>query len=314
VLDNEGHPVCCELWPGNTADVKTLIAVAERLSKRFGIGEICVVADRGMISQATIEELERRGWQYILGARMRAQKEVCEEVLSRGGRYRVVQAKGQSSKVPAPLKVKQVHIENRRYIVCRNEEQAHKDAVDREAIVSALREKLKQGDKALVGNKGYRKYLRSEGKRFAVDEEKIKVEARFDGKWVLRTNTTLGAAEVALKYKQLWMVEDIFRSAKSLLETRPIYHKCDETIRGHVFCSFLALVLRKALQERLEAAGLELEWADVIRDLDALEEVEVLHQNKRFVLRSETQGVCGKVFQATGVKLPQTVRQLEASA
>jgi len=69
-----------------------------------------------------------------------------------------------------------------------------------------------------------------------------------------------------LKYKQLWMVEDIFRSMKSLLETRPIYHKCDETIRGHVFCSFLTLVLRKKLQDRLEGKGWSLGWADVIRD------------------------------------------------
>ena len=78
----------------------------------------------------------------------------------------------------------------------------------------------------------------------------------YDGKWVLRTNTTLPAAEVALKYKQLWMVEHLFRSAKSLLETRPVFHKYDRTIRGHVFCSFLALVLRRALQDRLDAEGI----------------------------------------------------------
>ncbi|MCP3870977.1 MAG: hypothetical protein GY703_23350, partial [Gammaproteobacteria bacterium] len=95
-----------------------------------------------------------------------------------------------------------------------------------------LKIKLKQGDKSLVGNKGYRKYLQTQGERFVVDKEKIKTEARFDGKWVLRTNTSLPTAEVAVKYKQLWMVEDIFRSAKSLLETRPIFHKTDETIRG----------------------------------------------------------------------------------
>jgi transposase len=131
---------------------------------------------------------------------------------------------------------------------------------------------------------------------------------------VLRTNTALDSAEVALKYKQLWRVEEIFRSAKSLLDTRPIFHKCDETIRGHVFCSFLALVLRKALQDRLDETGEHPEWADVIQDLDALEEVEVIHQNKRFLLRNETQGSCGKVFQAVGVKLPQTVRQVDVSA
>jgi len=74
-----------------------------------------------------------------------------------------------------------------------------------------------------------------------IDEAKIASEARYDGKWVLRTNTELPADDVALQYKRLWLVEHWFRSCKSLLETRPIYHKCDATIRGHVFCSFLAL-------------------------------------------------------------------------
>ena len=102
--------------------------------------------------------------------------------------------------------------------------------------------------------------------------------------------------------------------AKSLLETHPIFHKTDETIRGHVFCSFLALVLRKSLQDRLDEMGEAFEWADVIRDLDALEEVEVIQQNERFLLRNEIQGTCGKVFQSAGVKLPRTVRQVDATA
>jgi transposase len=106
------------------------------------------------------------------------------------------------------------------------------------------------------------------------------------------------------------MVEHWFRSCKSLLQTRPIYHKCDETIRGHVFCSFLALVLRQELQARLRERGHELEWADVISDLDRLQLVEVEQEGKRFLLRSEAQGTCGQVFQAMGVALPPTVQQV----
>jgi hypothetical protein len=94
------------------------------------------------------------------------------------------------------------------------------------------------------------------------------------------------------------------------LQTRPIYHECDETIRGHVFCSFLALVLRQELQARLEERGHEFEWADVIDDLDRLQVVEVDQDGRRFLLRSEAQGTCGPVFQAVGVALPPTVRQV----
>lgn len=215
-----------------------------------------------------------------------------------------------SSKDPSPLKVKEVDVGGHRYIVCLNDDQAKKDAGDREAILESLRQKLTQGDKALVGNKGYRKYLTGRGAGFAIDEEKVKFESRFDGKWVLRTNTHLPAADVALKYKELWQVEDIFRSTKSILETRPIYHKCDETIRGHVFCSFLALVLRKALMDRLIQRGDVLEWADIVRDLTGLEEIHVDQDNKRFLLRSQTTSACTKVFQAVGVAIPPTIRSV----
>jgi Transposase DDE domain len=313
VLDGQGRPICCELWPGNTTDVTTLIPVVDRLRSRFGVRRVCIVADRGMISRETLSALEEpgRGWRYILGARMRSQNEVKDEVLSRAGRYRVVHPPRVKGDDPSPLKVKEVWVGERRYIVCLNEDEARKDAADREAIVAALREQLRNGDKSLVGNKGYRRYLSGgDSPGFGIDEAKVAEDARYDGKWVLRTNTDLDSAEVALQYKQLWTVEHWFRSCKSLLQTRPIYHKCDETIRGHVFCSFLALVLRQELQARLEERGHELEWADVICDLDRLQMVEVEQDGKRFLLRSEVQGTCGKVFQTVGVALPPTVQQV----
>src|SRR5512135_3349353 len=133
---------------------------------------------------------------------MRRQNEVKDEVLSRAGRYRVVHPPRIKSDDLSPLKVKEVWVEGRRYVVCLNEDEARKDAADREAIVASLREKLRSGEKSLVGNKGYRRHLSSTGSdHFQIDEAKIQEEARYDGKWVLRTNTDLEAAEVALQYK-----------------------------------------------------------------------------------------------------------------
>ena len=233
-------------------------------SPRFKPMRNCTCADRGMISKETIAALEEKQWCYILGARLRSTTEVRDEVLSCGGRYQMVHPKTGAAADPSPLKVKEIMIEERRYVVCLNDDQANKDAADRRAILDGLKEKLAQGAKALIGNKGYRKYLANQPGTFVIDEAKVKNEARYDGKWVLRTNTTLPADVVALTYKQLWAVEDIFRTMKSILDTRPIYHQRDETIRGHVFCSFLALVLRKALNDRLAAKGYVLEWADII--------------------------------------------------
>jgi transposase len=315
VLDGQGEPLCCEMWPGNAADVKGLIPVLENVRERFGIGRVCVVADRGFISKETLEKLENKegGWDFILGVRMRASKEAREEVVGKLGNiaeaeqrkgFTVVHGERKNSKDPSPLEVKEVLVGQRRYVVCYNPEQARKDAADRARIVEALRATLKQGDKALVGNKGFRKYLRVEGKHFEVDEAKLKQEARYDGLWVLRTNTALAVAQVALRYKELWMVERLFRDTKTLLKTRPVFHKRDETIRGHVFCTFLGLVLLKELDRSLRAAGLDLEHNEVMRDLKALQRMCIDDEGKVFWLRSQVQGCCAKVFSAVGVALP----------
>lgn len=310
ILDDHGKPVCCEMWPGNTTDVKTLIPVTDRIRNRFNVGKFCIIADRGMISAETMGELEERKIPYILGARMRKVNEVKFDVLSRAGRYRKVYPEGRSSKDPSPLKVKEAFVNDHRYIVCLNIRQARKDAADRELIIAALKEKLKKDPKSLVGNKGYRKYLKVNRGSVLIDQQKIEKDARFDGKWVLKTNTSLSPEQVALKYKELWQVEQVFRDVKSVLKTRPVFHQKNETIRGHVFCSFLALVLRKELDRRLENAGHFFEWFDIKQDLKSLQEITIKENGKSLAVRTECVGTCGKVFQSVGVAIPPTIREI----
>jgi transposase len=310
VIDDKGQPICCEMWPGNTADVTALLPIVERLKKRFAISRVCIVADRGMISAKTVEQLESPTNRicYILGARMRRVKQIRDRVLSHPGRYKEVRPESSDPEKPAPLKVKQVELDGCRYIVCLNPRQQRKDAADRQAIVAALAEQLKKGPKSLVGNKGFRKYLKIEKGSTSIDEKRIAYEARFDGKWVLKTNTDLSADQVALKYKELWRVERVFRDVKSLLDTRPIFHQRDRTIRGHVFCSFLALVLRKELDRRLVRAGHRFEWAEIKQDLKALQSVTIEENGRRLAIRSLSKGICGKIFQAVGVAMPPTIQ------
>jgi len=316
VLDQSGQPVCSHLWPGNTTDVKSLVPVAKDLQQRFGVERICVVADRGMISAQTIAQLEAMGWDYILGARMRSQSEVRDEVVGKltavPQGFAVVHPEREQAKDPSPLAVKEVWVGDHRYVVCYNAEQARKDAHDRTGIVAGLRQALRAGDKSLVGNQGYRRYLKNAGHHFEIDEAKLEQEARYDGVWVLRTNTALATSAVALRYKELWRVERLFRDTKSLVRTRPIYHKLDETIRGHVFCSFLALVVLRELDRCLEQAGVEVEWNEVLRDLKALQRMELQEGNKRMWVRSQVQGCCAQVFKAVGLALPPVLQLADA--
>jgi transposase len=318
VLAQDGTPICSEQWPGNVSDVTTLLPVIRRLRDRFGISRVCIVADRGMISARTIQQIEQKhpDLKYILGARMRSDHEVRDVVLNCPSPFRQVRGPRTKSKDPSPLDVQDVRLTDdngqpRRYIVCHNPEQAKKDQADREAMVAALEDKVKHNPKALMGNKGYRRYVKAGGQRMQIDYQKVQDEARFDGKWVLRTNWhEADAEEVALRYKDLWMVEAIFRTTKSILQMRPIYHRCDETIRGHVFCSFLALVLRKALQDRLSAAGAKPEWAELMRDLEAIEEMPLRLGSKRYLLRTPARGAAAKALSACGLAPPPTLREL----
>jgi transposase len=178
---------------------------------------------------------------------------------------------------------------------------------------------LKKGDKALVGNKGYRRFLKNpdEG-HFVIDRAKAEEDAKFDGVFVLRTNARLSPLEAMIVYKRLWTVERAFRTSKGLFETRPIYHKLDETIRGHVSCSFLALVLKKELEDRIAALAEpaakgtppRVSWPDILADLDSLTETEIEQDGKRFLLRAAPRPAASLALRAAGVALPPTVRQI----
>jgi len=311
VIDGDGRPVCSQMWPGNTADVTTLIPVIDRLSRRFSIAQVCVVADRGLISAETLAELEARRMLYILGVRERSDKVVRRLVLNDPQPLAPLVIKKRGKEVD--YEAKAVVLAGRRYIVCRNHQEAAKDEADRAAILAALKRQLARGDKALIGNTGYRRYLKTQaGDHFAIDPVKVEEEKKFDGVFVLRTNTDLNPLEAMLCYKQLWTVEQTFRTAKHLFATRPIFHKLDETIRGHVFASFLALVLKKALEDRIAALGRSGSWPEILADLDSLSETEIDYDGKRFVVRSAPRPAASLALSAAGVALSPTVRQAAA--
>ncbi len=304
VLDERDRPIASFPWPGNTADVTALLPVVQRLRNRFGVERACVVADRGMISAATIAALEARKIDYILGARERSTKEVRETVLHDDGAtvpLTIPRQKGETD-----LAVKEVKTQGRRYIVRRDEEEAHKDAEARAALLDGLRRKLAGGAKSLVANTGYRRFLGApEGDGFAIDPAKVEADARFDGIFVLRTSLSMAALAVVLRYRNLLTVEQSFLAAKTLLATRPIFHRTDAAIRGHIFRTFLALVLRKELLDRLAARrGAMPEWQCIIDDLADLSAVEIEQDGRRALPRTAPRPSIAPICRALALHLP----------
>lgn len=303
-VDKEGWPIAWDILPGNTADRPAFVAMIARLRERFRIRRVIVVADRGMISQDTMSLLQddkEAPFDFILGCRMRVQKEVNEDVLSRAGRYQ---------KVDDNLDVKQVMVDDRRYVVCRNLAEAKKDAAARRAILDKLESSLAQGAKSLIGNKGFSRFLRVDKGAVSIDREAVAKDERLDGKFVLRTSTDLDTADVARAYKSLWRVERAFRETKSTLEVRPVFHHRDDTTIGHIVGCFLALRLEVDLQRRLDARTVDVSWPDLMRDLNELRAIEVTLDGERYRLRTTFQGAASAAFAAAGVRPPSVLTHL----
>ena len=304
-VDRQGWPVAWDILPGNTADRPAFRALIGRLRTRFRIGRVIVVADRGMMAASTVTLLTddpEAPFDYILGCKLRRDAEVADVVLARPGRFHPVALN---------LEVKEVTVGTHRYVVCRNPEDAAADAVARAALVTHLETTLAQrGPKALLGNKGYARFLRVQKGSVAINQAAVEADARLDGKFVLRTNTALPTPEVALAYKSLWRVERTFREEKSTLEVRPVYHHRDDTTIGHIVACFLALRLEVDLQRRLDERGTQAPWPDLIRDLTQLQAVEVTCDGQRYRLRTELHGHAAAAFAAAGVRPPAILTAL----
>lgn len=241
-----------------------------------------------MISQSSIALLTEDPYcpfDYVLGCRLRQNKEVAEQVLRDAGSY---------ESVAANLQVKDVRVGERRYVVCRHPMEAEKDAAAREVILAKREETLSHhGPKAVVGNRGFARFVKVAKGSVALDPEAVQRDALLDGLFVLTTSTESPTADVAATYKSLWRVERTFREEKSTLEVRPIYHHRDDTSIGHIVACFLALRPEVDLQHRLEERGIDVSWPDLMRDLSQVQAVEVELDGRRYRLRTDLSGVAG---------------------
>jgi transposase len=252
VTTSDGWPVMTHVFPGATNDAKTFQATLRELYDRFGLREIVIICDRGMRSKEVIKLLEAKDgydYGYIVATKLRRQEVITNNVLKRAGRYH---------RVEDGLDVKEVWVEKQRYVVCRNQDSAARDGNRRAEIVAQLEEKIGAGlDPATkaamkLRTKAYDRYLKICDGRLVIDREAVEKDTRYDGKWVLQSNLPeLDPGKIALRYKDEARIERSMRTLKSFLRLRPVFHHGEEWVNGHVFVCTLALLLYRALQERL---------------------------------------------------------------
>lgn len=313
-VTRDGIPVRVWAWPGNTSDMSVVAQVKKDLVG-WRLGRVITVVDRGFSSEDNLRELQRTGGHYIAGERMRSGKPVVEEALSRPGRYQTVRDN---------LELKEIVVgdgEARvRYVLARNPREEERDREARDRTLKRLREELahlagKGGSphpKAaceLMASQAYAKYLKLDKRgRPRIDRDKVRAEERLDGKYLIRTSDdTLSAEDVALGYKQLLEVEDAFRTLKTTLSLRPVYHRLEDRIRAHILLCWLALLL-----VRVAERGTGQTWR-VLRDrLERMHLVEFSGDDGRVLQRTETTVEQKQIFST--LKVPEPPRILGITA
>lgn len=321
LMDQRGIPLGCAVVPGNTQDVTLVKQLVGQVKERFSLQDIVWVSDAGCGSEKNIEELRGLGMRFMFGARMKNVKEVYEKVKDEKTRADIMAAlvpmKRASGDTREPLGYYEFPSENhggRRYVIVYNPEEAERERQTREAVVKKLKETLttENAVKELIKNKKYRSYLAvPEGSMIAVNEGKVKADEAWDGLFVIQTDTSLPADQVVMRYKDLYQVEQAFRTLKTPLDMRPIYHRKDRRITAHVFVNFLALYLTCALERSLQEKGWKVPGIHAaLTDVNRLQMARVVLKGIAYEARTELEGGAHKLLAALGISPGTRMKKL----
>lgn len=309
MMDRNGYPVASEVMAGNQTDVTTVRMMADKLSQRFKVKRCIFVGDRGMLSEDNLAYLREHNYRYVIGVPARKCKEARDIVLKRGGRYHQVKVN---------LWIKEVRVNEKRYIVCFNPGEKRRDEYRREELIQKLEAELKrlnpetkEAQKLLVHPVKSRYLKKLKNGKIRMVKKKIVEAARYDGRYVLVTNETeLSNEEVAVTYRRLQRIEQSFRSLKSLEKMEPVYHRVERRVKGHVFVCVLAHLLERILEERLKQAEIKLSPSRALKKAEGLQANWLEVKGKPYLFRNEPNLVTKRLFKALQLRLPARIKEL----
>lgn len=247
LVSTEGYPLAYDIFEGNKFEGHTMLPVIERFKKKYNLEQLVIVADSGLLSNNNIEELQTKGYEFILGARIKNESKEIEEKI-----HSLKLLNGES----AVLQKGDLNL-----IISYSTKRAKKDKHNRERGLKRLEKQIESGKltKANINNRGYNKYLKISGNlRVSIDKEKFELDEKWDGLKGYITNTNLSKNKVIENYQHLWKIEKAFRISKHDLKIRPIYHRKQNRIEAHIIISFVAYKIYKELERLLKVKGSEL--------------------------------------------------------
>jgi len=312
-VTREGIPIKVWAWPGNTMDMSVIEEVKKDLMG-WRLGRVIKVMDRGFSSEENLRILQRGAGHYIIGERMRSGKKDVEAALSKKGRYHTIREN---------LQVKESIVGDgearKRYVIAYNPSEAKRDKEQRDEIIATLEEKLDDLKQlpneahhkkacALRAHKVYGKYIRQlKDGTLKLDKQAIRDEAKYDGKYLIRTSDdTLSIEDIALGYKQLLQVEDAFRTLKSSLALRPMFHRLEERIRGHIIICWMTLLLVRLIE--LETGST---WEKIKREVQRLQVGHFTTEDGDLYRTTDPTWKQKEIFRKVGVDLPPQILDIK---
>lgn len=248
LVSKGGYPLAFEMHKGNQYEGHTLIPILDKFKSAFGLKNLVVIADSGLMSKSNIKHLREEKYEFIIGARIKNEpSEIKEKILSIDWGDKI---KTQVLELDDEIKL----------VVSHSAKRAKKDALNREKGIERLRNKIKSGQlsKSNINNRGYNKFLKIKGAATVeLDLSKQAEDVKWDGLKGYATNTNLSANEVIENYNNLWQIEKAFRMSKTDLKVRPIYHRKSKRIESHLIISFCSYKVYKELERLLKKKKLD---------------------------------------------------------
>jgi len=302
LIDKHKQPVSYHIFQGNTSEGQTLKTILTSLNKKYNLGKVIVVADRAMLSQENIDIVTKDlKMPFIFGERLKSMPKQAQKVFLDKTKYTNEWVYTKNDK-PIKITYYSAYYKDRKVISTHSEKRARKDKHDREKRIEKAKTLLSQPSR--IDQKATHHYLRKKDKvGYQLNEEKIKHDELFDGILAISTNVEkLTDIEVLDQYRHLFQIEQGFRTMKSVLEVRPMFHWTDKRIRGHICMCFIAFAMLRNIELRLEQKGHQLSERSILKALDQMQVSQITQKNQTFYMRSKATPTQEKLIKTFGLR------------
>ncbi|WP_158585721.1 IS1634 family transposase [Petrotoga sp. HKA.pet.4.5] len=298
-IDRDRMPVSFDIYPGNTFEGHTFKDTIEAMKKRYQLGKVIVVSDRGMMSKTNMEIVENSDYEFIVGKSIKQLKKVD---IFDGGFTEI--AKG--------IEYREIEYEGKRLLIIHSKERAEKDRKDRIRLIEKAKKMLKDGDIESKSKRGAKKYLKTKNEvDYTLDIEKIEKDEKYDGYYGIITNTQLNPKQILEQYHTLWKVEESFRTLKNYLETRPIFHWTQKRIKGHIVMSFVSYIMQRTLELELERNNIEYSHEKIREAIKNMEYIDIKPNEQHFAIRTNMNLLAQKILKILNIPIPKVVTPYE---